>query len=61
MGMDVDRRVRGEINETVRMKHTDDALARMGAEIFTAPGDRIRLTLNRGALDGLELTFTHAF
>ena len=61
MGIDTDRRVSGDINETTRLKLANDFQGRMAIEILTAPADRIRLTLNWGAFDGFQLTFAHAF
>lgn len=61
MGIDVDRRISGDINETIRMKLADDFQGNVAIEMLTAPADRIRLTLNRGALEGFELAFAHAF
>jgi hypothetical protein len=60
-GLDVDRRVKGDINETTAMNLNGSAQGRMAIELLTAPGDRIRLTLNRGAYEGLDLAFAHAF
>ncbi len=60
-GLNVDRRVKGDINETIRMELANDVQGRIAVEILTAPADRIRLTLNRGAFDGFQLTFAHAF
>ena len=59
--IDTDRRVSGDINETIRFKLANEFQGRMAIEIHTAPADRIRLTVNRGALDGVELSFAHAF
>ncbi len=61
MGVDADRRVSGDINETIRMKLTSESQGKIAIEILTAPADRIRLSLNRGAFDGLQLTFAHTF
>ena len=61
MGLDADRRVSGDINETIRMELTDNFQGKLAIEIFTAPADRIRLTLNQGAFNGPQLTFAHAF
>ena len=60
-GLNADRRVSGDINETIRMKLANDFQGVMAVEILTAPADRIRLSLNRGAFDGFQLTFAHAF
>jgi hypothetical protein len=60
-GLNVDRQVKGDINETTNMKLKDNVQGRIAIELLTAPGDRIRLTLNRGAYEGLDLTFAHAF
>jgi hypothetical protein len=43
------------------MELANEFQGRMAIEILTAPTDRIRLTLNRGAFDGVELNFAHAF
>jgi hypothetical protein len=59
--LDVDRRVKGDVNETIRMELKDSVQTRMAIEILTAPADRIRLTVNRGAFDNFQLTFAHAF
>ncbi len=61
MGIDADRRVSGDINETIRMELANEFQGRMAIELLTSPTDRIRLTLNRGAFDGFELNFAHAF
>jgi len=61
MGLDADRRVSGDINETIRMKLTDNVQGKLAIEILPAPTDRIRLTVTRGTFDGAQLTFAHAF
>ncbi|MCK4587054.1 MAG: hypothetical protein KAU29_06915 [Gammaproteobacteria bacterium] len=61
MGLDVDRRVSGDINETIRMKLADNVQGKLAIELLTAPADRIRLTLKKGAANGLQLSFAHAF
>lgn len=61
MGLDADRQVSGDINETIRMKLANNVQGKLAAEILTAPADRIRLSLNRGAFNGFRLTFAHAF
>lgn len=61
MGLDTERRISGDINETIRMKLAENVQGKLAIEILTAPADRIRLTLNRGAVNGLQLSFAHAF
>lgn len=60
-GLDADRRVRGDINETVRMKLDNNFQQKVAIELLTAPDDQIRLTITRGAFDGYQLTFAHTF
>lgn len=61
VGLEADRNVSGDINETIRMKLKNDFQGRVTIEINTAPDDRIRLTFNRGASDGILLSFAHAY
>ena len=61
MSLKADRRVSGDINETIKMKLANSFQGKIAIELFTAPDDQIRLTVNRGAFDSSQLTFSHAF
>lgn len=61
MGVDADRQASGDINETIRMGLTENIQGKLAIELLTTPADRIRLTLKKGAVNGLQLSFAHAF
>ena len=61
MGLDADREVSGDLNETTRMKLANSFQGKLAVEMLTAPADRIRLTLYRGAFNGMQLSFAHTF
>ena len=61
MGVDADRQASGDINETIRMELTENIQGKLAIELLTTPADRIRLTLEKGAANGLQLSFAHAF
>jgi len=61
ISLKADRRVSGDINETIRMKLANSFQGKIAIELLTAPDDQIRLTVNRGAFNNSQLTFSHAF
>jgi hypothetical protein len=61
ISLKADRRVSGDINETIRMKLANNFQGKIAIELLTAPDDQIRLTVNRGAFDSSQLSFSHAF
>jgi len=61
INLKADRRVSGDINETVRMNLDNNFQGKIAIELHTAPDDQIRLTVNRGAFDSSQLSFSHAF
>jgi hypothetical protein len=61
MGVDADRRASGDINETIRMELSENIQGKLAIELLTTPADRIRLTLEKGAANGLQLSFAHTF
>ena len=61
INLKADRRVSGDINETIRMNLDNNFQGKIAIELHTAPDDQIRLTVNRGAFDSSQLTFSHAF
>ena len=60
-GLDAERQVSGDINETTRMNFETNSQNRLAIEIRSTPDDRIRLTLNRGTMNGIQLAFAHVF
>lgn len=60
-GLDVERRVSGDINETRNLDLDQSAEARLGIELMSPPDGRVRLTIRRGAYDGLTLAFSRGF